>query len=349
MNTLLSRQSCRTVSHLQPASAVRRQVLQSGTLCYNQGMIYLLYGTDESRIRQKKRQLKEKYPETDSVVVDCLQPGAAARLEQALDTADLFASRKLIFADNATFLCAKNTSQVQPDAVTKRLETDDVLVLSVKTEKLDKRKKAVKMLEQAAQVIPCLPLDGPAQKAYVQELMKEKQLELDPDSFNWFCSHAGCDPVILESEIEKLSVFDRHPSLEDVKALTTVEPVSNVFIMTDALFDKNGLRLLAAYRNFRDQNMEPLAVVMLLAGQIRFLFQVRVLMDQGKGKQEIAKTLSAHPYRTQIAMGNARRFDSLRLMDLLEQMAHLEQGMKKGQLDKDQGFEMFCLDLMQES
>lgn len=311
-------------------------------------MIYILYGTDESRIRQKKGQLKQKYPEAETVTVDCMQPDAQAQLEQALDAGDLFSTRKLIFADNAAFLTAKNTSRVQPEAVTVRMDTEDVLVLCVNSEKLDRRKKAVKVLEKAAQVVPCLPLDGPAQKTYVQELMKERGLALDPDAFQWFCSHAGSDPMILESEVEKLSVFDRHPSLEDVKALTTVEPVDNIFIMTDALFERNGLRLLAAYRNFRDQNMEPLAVVMLLAGQIRFLFQVRVLMDEGMGKQEIAKLLSAHPYRTQVAMGNARRFDALMLMDLLEQLAGLEQGMKSQTLDRDQSFEMFCLQLLED-
>lgn len=33
-------------------------------------------------------------------------------------------------------------------------------------------------------------------------------------------------------------------------------------------------------------------------------------------------------------------------MDLLEQLAGLEQGMKSGIMDKDQAFEMFCLRLL---
>lgn len=309
-------------------------------------MIYILYGTDESRMRQKKGQLKQKYPEADVIVVDCQQPDADARLEQALDAGDLFATQKLIFADNASFLSSRNTTKIQPDLVTRRMETEDILVLTVNSEKLDKRKKTVKQLEKAAQVVPCLPLDAQAQRTYIREVMQEKGLSLDPDAFDWFCSHAGCDPMILESELEKLSVFSSHPSLADVTVLTTVEPVDNIFLMTDALSEKNALRLLAAYRNFRDQNMEPLAVVMLLAGQLRFLFQVRVLMDQGMTKQEIATRLAAHPYRTQIAMGNARRFEAADLMDLLEQLAGLEQGMKSGIMDKDQAFEMFCLRLL---
>ena len=77
--------------------------------------------------------------------------------------------------------------------------------------------------------------------------------------------------------------------------------------MVDALFERNALRLLAYYRNFRKLNMEPVAINGLLSGQIRFLFQVRVLMDQGNSKEEIAKRLKAHPYRVQINMQRAYR------------------------------------------
>lgn len=298
-------------------------------------------------MRQQKSRLKQKYSECDVVTIDCSRDDPAQLLE-ALDTQDLFSGQKLILAEHASFLSAKNTTKIDPAELLKRKETEHILILSVDSEKLDRRKKAVKELEKAATLVPCLPLDGPSQKQYVRERMKEKDLHLDPQALDWFCSHAGMDPMILDSELEKLSVFSSHPTLEDVQALTTVEPVDNIFIMTEALFARNGLRLLSAYRNFRDQNMEPLAVVMLLAGQIRFLFQVRTLMDDGLDKQGIAKLLVAHPYRTQKAMENARRFDADSLMDILEQLADLEQAMKSGRTDKDQGFEMFCVSLLED-
>lgn len=90
--------------------------------------------------------------------------------------------------------------------------------------------------------------------------------------------------------------------LEDVQALVTPEQVNDVFKMVDALFSKNGVRLLAFYRNFRKQNMEPVAIIGLLASQVRFLFQVRVCMNQAMTKEEIASFLKAHPYRVQINM-----------------------------------------------
>lgn len=311
-------------------------------------MIEVLYGTDEGRIAQKKAQLKQKYKEAEVVQVDCAREDPAS-LFAAIDAGDLFGSRKLIFAENASFLSSKNTTRIDPADIVRRKNTDHVLVLVVHSEKLDRRKKAVKELEKAATLVPCKSLDAMSQQSYIREVLEREQLQVDRDTFSWLCTHVGLDPLRIDQELEKLKIFSDHPSLEDTKALVTVEPLDNVFVMTDALFEKNGLRLMAAYRNFRAQSMEALAVIMLLAGQVRFLFQVRVLMDDAMGADDIARTLQAHPYRIRKSMDNASRFTAEELMDWLEELAALEQNMKSGRQDMDAGFEMFCLKLMEEN
>ena len=315
---------------------------------YNEFMIQILYGTDDSRLTQKKAQLRDKYKDADKIDIDCVKDGADA-LFAAIDSVDLFSSQKLIFADNASFLSSKNTTDIDPNEVLKRQDTEHILVLIVHAEKLDQRKKAVKQLSKTAALVPCKSLDARSQSQYLSETLERYGVRVDRDSFNWLTSHIGMDPLRIEKEVEKLSIFDPHPGFEDVKKLVTIEPVDNVFVMTDALFEKNGLRLLAAYRNFRDQSMEPLAIVMLLAGQVRFLFQVRILMDDGVSSDEAARILQVHPYRAKRAMENASRFSAEELMDILEQLAGLEQSMKTDTMDKDAGFEMFCIKLVEEN
>ena len=92
--------------------------------------------------------------------------------------------------------------------------------------------------------------------------------------------------------------------------------MNDIFKMVDAFFSQNGILLLAYYRNFRKLNMQPVAIVALLASQIRFLFHVRV------------------------------RFSSEALLYNLSLLADFDQQMKMGKIDKDDGFEYFCLNLM---
>ena len=149
-----------------------------------------------------------------------------------------------------------------------------------------------------------------------------------------------------EEEIEKISIYSKHPTLEDVQNLLVVEPMNDIFKMVDAFFSQNGILLLAYYRNFRKLNMQPVAIVALLASQIRFLFQVRVLMDEGKAQATIAQELKANPYRVKLNMQKAMRFSSEALLYNLSLLADFDQQMKMGKIDKDDGFEYFCLNLM---
>lgn len=62
-------------------------------------------------------------------------------------------------------------------------------------------------------------------------------------------------------------------------------------------------------------------------------------MDQN----QIANQLKAHPYRIKLNMEKARSFHSEELLDTLNLLANLDQDIKMGKIDKDQGFENFIL------
>ena len=211
------------------------------------------------------------------------------------------------------------------------------------------RIREMKEMIAASTVLSCLSLDDHSKREYVMNLCKEKQVQFDRDAFRWFLTRVGNDPLRIENEIEKCSIYASHITLEDVEALVAPEPMDNVFKMVDALFNRNALLLLSYYRNFRALNMEPLAIVGLLASQIRFLFQVRVCMEQGLSKNEIAQELHAHPYRVQVNQERAYDFDLDQLLDQLVQLATFDQEMKMGMVDKDEGFEQFVLRLLIEN
>lgn len=69
-------------------------------------------------------------------------------------------------------------------------------------------------------------------------------------------------------------------------------------------------------------------------------------MDQAMTKEKIASFLKAHPYRVQINMKKAQSFTNEELLDQLETLATLDQEMKMGRIDKDEGFENMILKWM---
>ncbi|MDO4467453.1 MAG: DNA polymerase III subunit delta [Bacillota bacterium] len=307
-------------------------------------MNYILHGTDKNRISQKLQAIKNKHQISNVIFIDAQNPEEDFLNE--IDSFSIFDEEKMIIVDNASFFSAKNSTRYKAEDVLLRKESEYVVVYCVYSDKLDQRKKAIKEFVSFSTVYSCLALDDKSQKLMVDDLIKKYKLSMDLETRKYLYGNMGMDPLHIESEIEKLSIYSSEIYMEDAKALVTKEPSQDIFRMTDAYFDRNALLLLAYYRNFREQGMEPVAIVALLAGQIRFLYQIAVLMDEGYSQPEIAGLLKAHPYRVQLSMKKASRFSTAELLDHLEELADFDQNMKMGRIDKDAGFEQFVLNMI---
>lgn len=307
-------------------------------------MLHILYGEDASRIDYKTETIRQKLQPDEYTRLDAKKDDSAA-VFMALDSMSLFSEKPMVVIENASFLGAKNETGIDPKDIAARDLSDKTVVLQYGGRKLDTRKKAVKQLAAHASVLECKPLDDKSQPAEIRALLKERGLEMDRQAFDWFCLHVGYSMPVIASTLDKMALYDHHLSLADVRALTTVEPTRNVFAMLDALYENDRIRLLGLYRDFRAQNMEPQQILALLAGQIRFVFDVRVMMDEGKSQQEMMEALQASSGRIWNSMKNARRFSAPMLMEKLALLSRLDQHIKSGQIDRDLGFENFILQL----
>lgn len=309
-------------------------------------MNIILHGSDNSRIQKNISNLKTKYKiDTPIIRIDA----TVQKIEDLLfemDSFSIFDEAKMIVVENCTFLSSKDTTKYDIQQLIDRSDIETVVVYCCLSDKLDQRKKLVKELVSKSQVISCIALDEKSKPGYVNDICKRIGLYMEYDALKRFNTIVGLDSLRIESELNKLKLYSDSITLEDVMALVSAEPLNDVFKMVNALFEKNALRFLAFYRNFRELNMEPIAINGLLSGQIRFLFQVKVLMQDGQSKEEIASQLKAHPYRVQLTMQRANKFSCDELLDMLDSLATLDQNIKTGQIDKDEGFEQFALDML---
>lgn len=307
-------------------------------------MVYILVGEDESRMNFKLEKIREKEKCDSFRRVDAKAEGEVGLLYE-LGALDFFSTRPMVVVDNASFLAAKNETGIDPAKIAEFDVSDKVVVYLVHSKKIDSRKKTVKALAAAATVIECIALNEKSQADEILSMMKEKGITMENGAFEWFCMHVGFSSMNISNELDKLSLYSTHLTLQDVQQLTTVEPSTNVFKMTDALFEKDKVRFLGLYRSFREQNMEPIAILALIASQIRFVYQVRVLMDEGKSRNDMMSILGASSGRIWNTMRNAGRFRADQLLDHLAWLSRLDQNMKSGKIDKDVGFENFILQI----
>ncbi len=313
-------------------------------------MNYLIVGQDDYFVQKEVEQLinKLKVDPYNKTTYQCTQTPIEQMVEEAL-TIGLFAEEKLILIEQPFFLTTQSVKtpfDVHPDSLISLLERQDDqihVVIVAKYEKLDERKKVVKTIKKLCQVIEAETLNEKNFESMLGQLIKSKKLELDDESYRYMVQYLEHDMMIMTSEVEKLSLYGQPITIDVIEKLMTKRLEDNVFLLVDAMVQHKTNEALRLLNDLMVQQVEPIKLVVLIAGQIRLLFQVKQLLSEGMTQQAIAQYLGVHPYRVKLAAGQTYRYSKDQLLQTLSQLASLDEGIKLGKVDKYKGLELFIL------
>ena len=312
-------------------------------------MNYVLYGEEQYLLQESlTRIVKEHVPdanELNKIVYDADITDMETILEDAT-TIPFFSACKIILVYHANFLGTANEHAVDTAALERYLDQpmeSTVMVLIGDFEKLDARKKIVKKVQKTCRVLQYRKLDEQGKYSYVQEKIKKRGLQVEPSAMQVLLNRLPLDIRTIQTELEKLELYGGMISADVVEKLVTRPLEEDVFQLVNAVVERDLKKSFHMWQDLCVLNKDAIYLIALLASQFRFLYEVKALMLQGKGKDAIKDELKAHPYRVQLTMKTAQRLSIGYLMEILEQLATLDQNLKAGRLDKKLGFEMFLL------
>ena len=113
--------------------------------------------------------------------------------------------------------------------------------------------------------------------------------------------------------------------------------------MIDYIINNNKDKALETLNEMIKNGEEVIKIIIVLAGQIRLLYQVKTLYMKGFSEKSIAETLKVHPYRVKLAVQNSKKYSSESLINNLKALADIDYGIKSGKLNKDLALEMYIL------
>lgn len=269
-------------------------------------------------------------------------------------TMPFMAERKVVIASGALFLTgAKDTSKIEHR--TERLidymkspAEFSVVVLVADAEKLDERKKIVKLLKESGGVLNFSPLTAEELVQWVHRRADSLSVKFDSGAVEAFLMYGGTNLQSLASELEKLSLYVGRGGViteEIVDRMVVRTTEQDVFLLIDDIVRLRKERALSILYELLKRREEPIKITMLMTRQFRMMLQVKELERQGYSHQQIAGQIGGHPYAVKIASEQARRFSFDKLSQLLAKLADMDYGMKSGRVDKTLGLEMFILQL----
>ncbi|NBI29493.1 DNA polymerase III subunit delta [Chengkuizengella marina] len=316
--------------------------------------IYLCYGTEKFLMNEFIQFLTYEF--IDPVHKDFalshfdLNETSIDQVVEDVETLPFMVPNKLVIAKNANFLTGtrdKSKIEHQIEKLEKYIHSPvdySVLVLYVIAEKLDERKKLVKLLKKQNNIVSFSPLKPNELLNWVQNRVKKNGSSISEQAAEAFILNAGTNLQSLAAEIEKCCLFagaGQELTIEMIQHLVVRSTEQNIFILVDEIVKKKLNKALTIFYSLLKQKEEPIKIVSLIARQFRIILQVKELSSKGYSQYQIASQLSIHPYAVKIADRQGKLYDEQNLIDILDKLAELDFQMKSGQVEKSLGIEKF--------
>jgi DNA polymerase-3 subunit delta len=153
----------------------------------------------------------------------------------------------------------------------------------------------------------------------------------------------GTEPRLADQEIIKLLTYvnyRRPVEREDVHHLTADTREGDIFILVDALGNRNTKAAMAMLQRLLDQD-EPLNIFAMIVRQFRLLMQAREILDRNGVAVDVARELRLHPYVADKIGAQSRRFSTSVLELIYHRMLEIDRMIKSSQMPADLELETF--------
>ena len=309
--------------------------------------VYLIYGSNYSLIKREIDKIKEdtldvvKYDLSNTKVDDLLDDASCI---------SLFSGKKVLIGENALFLTSFDTTINHDLTYLEKYLKDDnhenITIFYVLKEKLDDRKKIVKLFKDIAKVISFGDIDDKNLYSFVLNEFKKEGFKIDIKTANYFVSYVGKNIDIIISEINKMIIYkdsDKLITIDDINNICSKGFNDNVFDLTDAIMKKDFDKIFSVYNDLITVGEDEIKILSLIANQFILVYQCKLLNESNYDQKSISNLLNVHPYRVKLALETD--YMTYELKNIIKQLHSLDFKIKSGKIDKKIGLKNFFINL----
>ncbi|WP_017755850.1 DNA polymerase III subunit delta [Calidifontibacillus oryziterrae] len=324
--------------------------------------LYLLYGTEEYLINETldlivDTVIPEDEREFNVSVFDLNEVPLEVALEDA-ETLPFIGEKRVVIIKEPIFLTAqKDKNKIEHNL--KKLENyiinpspDSVVIFVARYEKLDERKKIVKLIKTHGDVLFATSMDEKMLVTWIKSRVKNGQKQIKDEAAQLLLRIVGTKLMLLANEIDKMILYIGDDELIDEEVIKVIVPRTleeNIFALIDMIVTRRQAEAFTILNDLIEQKEEPIKILSLLSGQFRLIYQVKELSKRGYGQSQAATFIKVHPFRVKRALEQGKQFSEQELVRIIADLAEADYKMKTGKMDKKLLLELFILGLNNEN
>lgn len=312
-------------------------------------MIYLFYGIEDYLIQKEIDNIKQKYniEEISISRYDLINTNIEKIIEDC-EMNSMFTDKKVIIVNNSyIFTGQSKKGQIEQnlEALEKYINNpniDTLLIFISDSEKLDERKKMVKLIKQKGIVKEFNTTTN------INSIVKSffNDYKISDSSITKLINRVGNNLPLLEEEAEKLKLYKddtKEINDEDILKITNKNVDLDIFKLIDNIIMKNKKVAIETYNEMIKYGEEPIKILIMIASQIRLMYQTKLFYKKGYTEKDSASLLGIHPYRVKLATEKGRKYTESDLLMYLDNLADLDSKIKQSNVDKKMAIELFIL------
>ena len=258
---------------------------------------------------------------------------------------------RIIVVDNAAFLSTEKSKKVTLTKEEEKAILDYVknpnaavtMIFIVHSEKIDEKNAIIKAVKENGRIIEALNPSDKDWIKYAEKLYANYGIEANYNVIDEFTKRTNKDAMLMNNEIKKLALYSNKITMNDLDLLVAKPLEDKIFNLCTLIVTNKTKEAINLYRDLLVKNEEPVAIIALIATQIRLFVDVFTLSEAGLSQADISKELNIHPYRIKLALDNRRYIKLKNLKQEIDNLYKLDYDIKSGKIDRFFGLEMFIL------
>lgn len=249
-------------------------------------------------------------------------------LINALTSIPFLSERRLVIVRDLSI--NKSVAQSVESLLKKIANTTDFIIIE---DKIDKRSKYLSQLKTLAQIREFTSLDAKGLVDFILLTAKIANAQISKCDANYLIDRLGNNQQLLHNELQKLILFDKQITQNNINALTLPSPKSSIFNLIDSAFSRDIKSSIAIYEDQRAQGAEPLSILGMLGWQLHILSVIKAAGN--KEITDIASESKINIFLIRKNASTAKKITYLNLQKLIIKTIDVDKQLKTNIIDAD--------------
>lgn len=307
--------------------------------------IYLLYGEEAYLLRQYRDKLRDALVSADDTLNYYYHQGKGVEIGQIIDMAEtmpFMSEKRVILLENPSL----NTDDSGRLAEYAESIPDSTVIILVENE-ADKRTKLYKAIAKHGRCVEFTTQNEATLKKWIAGKIKAAGKNTRERTLDVLLSYVGTDMTNIQGELSKLLSYVGDREIieeEDIRAICTPSPNSEVFDMIDLISGRETSKALDMYHELIAMKQSPFGIIALIARQFNIMLQIAELKAKRYTPKEIADRMSMSPYICGKYMDKLGGFTTEQMKQFVIRCGETDEAIKKGNIEAVLGVEILIIE-----